>query len=62
MITAMPGSNIIIEIVMKSFLLLTKTLQLFRRKSKATERNTDSEAVEIAKGANIAHLPVLGPP
>ena len=28
----MPGSNIIIEIVVKSFLLLTKMLQLFRRR------------------------------
>ena len=57
----MPGSNIIIKIVVKSFLLLTKTLQLFRRRPQRS-RNTDSEAVEIAKAANIAHLPVLGPP
>ena len=40
--------------VVKSFLLLAKTLQLFRR-TLATDRNTDSEAMEIAKAANFAH-------
>ena len=40
--------------VVKSFLLLVKTLQLFRR-TRATDRNTDSETMEIAKAANFAH-------
>ena len=39
--------------VVKSFLLLAKTLQFFRR-TRAKDWNTDSEAMEIAKAANFA--------
>ena len=51
----MPGSNIIKEMVVKFFLLLTKMLQLFRRRPQR-ETPIVNWAVEIAKAANIAHL------
>ena len=58
----MPGSNIIIYRDSREVLFaFNKDAAIVSKK--ATERNTtDSEAVEIAKAANIAHLSVLGPP